>query len=121
MGQNWKNFLYMLPEKFSAKQLSEIPEFLKPGQIEVWTEMNLLEITLANGTITFEDMMDNLTGEADRRLLASMKITQVYACDYEESDSLKVQELMKCLLARTGGVLASDTEDFKPFLQAEEL
>lgn len=121
MGQNYKSFLYMLPQKITAKQLSIIPDFLSPKQIEVWTELNLLEITLADGTITFEDMMENLTGEADKALLASMQVEQVYVCDYEEADCVQVQELIKCLLKSAGGFLASDTEDFKPFLKAEEL
>ena len=65
------SFLYLLPEEISAKQLHDGLDFLEAKQLEVWTEINLLEVTADEGTITFEDMRDNL-GEEDSGTLAGM-------------------------------------------------
>lgn len=116
-----KNFLYLLPEEVSVKQMAETLAFLESRQIEVWTEINLMELTFSNGTLTLEDLTSELTGESDLTLLASMQMKQVFACDYEAADSGEVQKTMRCLTERFGGVFASDTEDFKPFLHIEEL
>ena len=104
-----------------AANLAKVLDFLEHRQIEIWTEVNLLELTFQAGTLTFEDMMPELTDEADLSLLADMGMKQVYACDYDAADAASVKKVMESLLACYGGILASDTEDFKPFLKPEEL
>ncbi len=119
--KEYKSFLYMLSENITAKELADKLAFMERETIEVWTEVNLLELTLENGTITFEDMMEDLSGAEDMVLLEKLKVKQVYACDYEASDAENVQKIMKCLLEAAGGFMASDTEDFEPFVKVEEL
>lgn len=116
-----RSFLYLLPERITASELAAALPFLAARQIEIWVEVNLLELSLAGSALTFEDLMPELTKEADLALLAEMGMGQVYACDYEASDAGEVGKIMECLLGRFGGILASDTEDFKPFLQPKEL
>lgn len=119
--KEYASFLYMLPEKLAAGELAATLDFIRKEAIEVWTEVNLLELTLQNGTLTFEDMQEELGSAEDEALLEQLGVKQVYTCDYETADSKEVQKIMACLLERSGGFLASDTEDFKPFLQAAEL
>ncbi len=116
-----QSFLYLLPEEIRVKELAEAITCCKKEQVEVWTDMNLLEISLENGSLVFEDIMDNLRGESDAALLSSMQISQVYACDYVSEDVSMVQKIMGELKGKFQGILASDTEDFKPFLELEEL
>ncbi len=119
--KEYRSFLYMLPVEAGAGKLAEALPFLERKSVEIWTEINLLEITLAGGTLTFEDMMPELCGKEDEQLLADMGVKQVYACDYEAKDAKEVQAIMKALTESFGGFLASDTADFKPFLEAGEL
>lgn len=119
--KEYASFLYMLPEKLAAGGLAEALDFIQKEAVEVWTEVNFLELTLQNGTLTFEDMQEELGSAADEALLKQLEVKQVYACDYETTDSKEVQKIMTCLLERAGGFLASDTEDFKPFLRVAEL
>lgn len=119
--KEYRSFLYMLPVEAKVKQLAEALDFLKREQVEIWTEVNLLELTLANGTLTFEDMMEELAGPEDARLLEEMEIKQVYACDYEAADAGEVQCILNVLTEKLGGRLASDTEDFRPFLETGDL
>lgn len=119
--RHFRSFLYMLPVEADVKQLAEVLDFLGREQIEIWTEVNLLELTLTNGTLTFEDMMAEMERPEDAALLREMEIKQVYACDYEAADALEVRHIMSALTEQLGGLLASDTEDFQPFLKLEEL
>lgn len=119
--KEYKSFLYMLPETITAKELADKLAFMERETIEVWTEVNLLELTLEKGTLTFEDMMEDLSGAEDVALLEELKVKQVYACDYEASDAENVQKIMQCLIEAVGGILASDTENFEPFMKVEEL
>ena len=110
------SFLYLLPEEISAKQLHDGLDFLEAKQLEVWTEINLLEVTADEGTITFEDMRDNL-GEEDSGTLAGMGMKKVYAVDYYLSDNGILRKVMETLISKFGGKIGSDTEDFQPFMK----
>lgn len=114
------SFLYMLPAMVNAGQLAEALSLDKKA-VELWMEANILEITLTNGTLTFEDMMEEMNGAEDAALLTELKIKQVYACDYEAADRDEVKRILQDLTEQFGGLLASDTEDFKPFLEVAEL
>lgn len=114
------SFLYLLPEEISAKQLHDGLDFLEAKQLEVWTELNLLEVTVDEGTITFEDMRDNL-GEEDTGILAGMGMKKVYAVDYYLSDNGILRKVMETLISKFGGKIGSDTEDFQPFVKANEI
>ena len=114
------SFLYLLPDEISAKQLHDGLDFLEAKQLEVWTELNLLEVTADEGTITFEDMRDNL-GEEDSGTLAGMGMKKVYAVDYYLSDIWILRKVMETLISKFGGKIGSDTEDFRPFIKLNEI
>ena len=114
------SFLYLLPEEISARQLHDVLDFLDAKQLEVWTELNLLEVTADEGTITFEDMRDNL-GEEDSGTLAGMGMKKVYAVDSYLSDNGILRKVMETLISKFGGKIGSDTENFQPFVKVSEL
>lgn len=115
------SFLCMLPEDIDVRRLSEALDFMAAEAVEIWTEINLMELTLKGGTMTFEDLMPDMQGEVDGKLLDELKVKQVYACDYEARDREEVRRIMEALTIKLGGFAASDTEDFRPFLQIGEL
>lgn len=115
-----RSVLFLLPEKVTAAELAGELTFLDRKQIEVWTDVNILELTFENGTLTFEDIMQDL-GAGDEALLSSIGKKQVYACDYLEEDREMVKKVMKILIEKYLGVIASDTEDFRPYLSLEDL
>lgn len=114
------SFLYLLPEDISAKQLHDGLDFLEAKQLEVWTELNLLEVTVDEGTITFEDMRDNLR-EEDFGTLAGIGMKKVYAVDYYLSDNGILLKVMETLISKFGGKIGSDTENFQPFVKVNEI
>ena len=115
------SFLYMLPAEADVRALAEALDFLDEAAVEIWTEINLMELTLLGGAMTFEDKMADMQGETDASLLAALQVKQVYACDYEARDREAVRRIMEELIEKLGGFIASDTEDFRPFLQPGEL
>lgn len=116
----YDSFLYLLPEQISAKEMLEKLDFLPADTLEVWTEVNLLEITTPSGTMTFEDLMKNLRKD-DLALLEKLSVKQVYACDYSKTDAALVQKIMTVLQTAFGGKLGSDTEDFEPYLAIKDI
>mgnify|MGYP007105426927 FL=1 len=117
-----KSFLYLLPEKHTAEELAQVltDAGFDKKKVEIWKEINLLELTLENGSVYVEDFEESLRKE-DEDILSGLGMQQVYSVTYPAEDAKSVKEIMQKWQASFGGKLGSDTEDFAPFLTIEEL
>lgn len=117
-----KSFLYLLPEKHMAEELAQVltDAGFDKKKVEIWKEINLLELTLENGSVYVEDFEESLRKE-DEDTLSGLGMQQVYSVTYPAEEAKSVREIMQKWMASFGGKLGSDTEDFAPFLTIEEL
>lgn len=117
-----KSFLYLLPEKHTAEELAQVltDAGFDKKKVEIWKEINLLELTLENGSVYVEDFEESLRKE-DEDTLSGLGMQQVYSVTYPAEDAKSIKEIMQKWQASFGGKLGSDTEDFAPFLTIEEL
>ncbi len=117
-----KSFLYLLPEKHTAEELAQVltDTGFDKKKVEIWKEINLLELTLENGSVYVEDFEESLRKE-DEDTLSGLGMQQVYSVTYLAEEAKSVREIMQKWMASFGGKLGSDTEDFAPFLTIEEL
>lgn len=117
-----KSFLYLLPEKHTAEELAQVltDAGFDKKKVEIWKEINLLELTLENGSVYVEDFEESLRKE-DEGTLSGLGMQQVYSVTYPAEEAKSVKEIMQKWQASFDGKLGSDTEDFAPFLTIEEL
>lgn len=117
-----KSFLYLLPEKHTAEELAQVltDTGFDKKKVEIWKEINLLELTLENGSVYVEDFEESLRKE-DEDTLSGLGMRQVYSVTYPAEEAKSVKEIMQKWMASFGGKLGSDTEDFAPFLTVSEL
>lgn len=117
-----KSFLYLLPEKHTAEELAQVltDAGFDKKKVEIWKEINLLELTLENSSVYVEDFEESLRKE-DEDTLSGLGMQQVYSVTYPAEEAKSVKEIMQKWMAFFGGKLGSDTEDFAPFLTIEEL
>ena len=117
-----KSFLYLFPEKHMAEELAQVltDTGFDKKKVEIWKEINLLELTLENGSVYVEDFEESLRKE-DEDTLSRLGMQQVYSVTYPAEEAKSVREIMQKWMASFGGKLGSDTEDFAPFLTIEEL
>lgn len=117
-----KSFLYLLSEKHTAEELAQVltDTGFDKKKVEIWKEINLLELTLENGSVYVEDFEESLRKE-DEDTLSGLGMQQVYSVTYPAEEAKSVKEIMQKWMASFGGKLGSDTEDFAPFLTIEEL
>ncbi len=117
-----KSFLYLLPEKHTAEELAQVltDAGFDKKKVEIWKEINLLELTLENGSVYVEDFEESLRKE-DEDTLSGLGMQQVYSVTYPAEEAKSIKEIMQKWQASFDGKLGSDTEDFAPFLTIEEL
>lgn len=116
----YRSFLYLMPEDTSAAAICEKLDFLPEDALEVWTELNIVEITVENRTITLESLIEELYDE-DLELLEKLSMKQLYTCEYAEEDRELMVKIMQTLTENFDGKFGSDTEDFEPFLSLAEI
>lgn len=107
-------FYYMIPESISAKELSELIRVAEEKQIEVWKELNLMEVVLEQDSLIFQDVREIFEDPLDLAFLEEHNIKSIYQISYEKQDESEVKRIMKELLQKAKGMIASDTDDFMP-------
>ena len=107
-------YYYMIPAKVEVKELSKVITTVSEKQIEIWKEINLMEIVLTGDSLIFEDAKSCFIDPLDLAFLKEHQIETIYQISFEQNDGKKVIEIFKELMQSQGGFLASDSEDFTP-------
>ena len=91
-------FYYMSPEIMNAKELSLCIQAVPQEQVEVWNELNLVEVVLENDSLIFQDARECFVDPLDQEFIDSRHIQTIYQISYDESDALSVKKVMRDIL-----------------------
>ena len=112
-----KEWLYMLPEDRTLREMYEVARACKEWEAEYWEEAKALEIAVPEaGSVDIECI------EAEEELLSYMrekKAEKVYAVTVVPEYWERARAVMQYLMAHLGGFFCGDTEDFKPEISRE--
>ena len=114
-------YYYMTPEQTDAKELTTLIKAVDEEKIDVWPELNLMEVVLDRDSLIFQDGRECFVDPFDLEFLEERKIQSIYVVSYEESDALKAKKVIKEILEAKGGFICSDTEDFEPMYTVETI
>ena len=114
-------YYYMLPTKADVKELSKVLTTVSEKQIEIWKEINLMEIVLTSDSLIFEDAKACFIDPLDLAFLKEYQIETIYQVSFEQNDGKKVIEIFKELMQSQGGFLATDSEDFTPIFTIKNI
>lgn len=112
-----KEWLYMLPEDRTLREMYEVARACREWEAEYWEEAKALEIAVPEaGSVDIECI------EAEEELLSYMrekKAEKVYAVTVMPEYWERARAVMQYLMAHLGGFFCGDTEDFKPEISKE--
>ena len=112
-----KEWLYMLPEDRTLREMYEVTRACREWEAEYWEEAKALEIAVPEaGSVDIECI------EAEEELLSYMrekKAEKVYAVTVVPEYWERARAVMQYLMAHLGGFFCGDTEDFKPEISKE--
>ena len=114
-------YYYKTPEQTDAKELTTLIKAVDEEKIDVWPELNLMEVVLDRDSLIFQDGRECFVDPLDLEFLDEHKIKSIYVVSYEESDTVKARKVIKEILEAKGGFLCSDTEDFEPIYTKETI
>lgn len=119
--KNILEFYYMTPEQTDAKELTMFIHSVDEEKVDVWPELNLLEVVLDSDSLIFQDGRECFVDPLDLQFIEEHNIKSIYVVSYEEGDSVKARQVIKEILETKGGFICSDTEDFEPMFTAETI
>ena len=114
-------FYYMTPEQTDAKELTMLIHSVDEEKVDVWTELNLMEVVLDSDSLIFQDGRECFVDPLDLEFIEERNVKSIYVVSYEEGDSVKARQVIKEILEAKGGFICSDTEDFEPMFTAETI
>ena len=112
--------LFMLRNDMKTQEIQHHIKCVTDEQIEVWPEIDLMEIVLEHDSLIFENMMDTFDTKEDIELLDSLKVKKVYSIIYNTLDFEQVKKVLLEIKNICDGFIASDTDDLEPMYEIED-
>lgn len=111
----YHELLYMTPVIVTAKEIASLLMDHKGIKLELWEEMNILEIELPSlNTVDIEPVEVNFLNSSDAAFVKNRGIRTIFAVTLKEDDLLSVKDCFHTIIERFSGFLCTDSEDFKP-------
>lgn len=107
-----RNWFYMNPLSVSVEDIKNVWE--QDYDVEIWSEMGIIEVTLTNGGIDIEAISTDRWDDYSKEYLNENSVNCVYAVSVTENGYEECMEAMKKLCGIKGGWFAADTDDFVP-------
>ncbi len=110
------DWFYMTPSEINAKSIAQLIEAECHTPVDLWEEMNILQIELSNKVIVdFEPMSIDFKDELDMAFINNRNIKTIFAV-YIASGILEdeLKSILKVMFNQWNGFLCADSQDFKP-------
>ncbi|MGB4660852.1 MAG: hypothetical protein WBI07_16905 [Mobilitalea sp.] len=109
------DILYMTPSEIRAKDIAELLQNVEGVKVELWNEMNVLEIGLANdNSVDMEPLDIDFKDPSDISFIRNREIKTIFALTLNDDDLDAVETLFEKIVDKYSGFLCADTADFYP-------
>ena len=111
-------WLYMNPTKVSVKEIAAGLLDLESVKTQVWEAAGVLEIELTEAkSIDIEQTQVDLRDEYSNEFLQSHQVEALFYVTIDPENYEAVEQIMKTVVAQTGGFFCGDTENFEPVVK----
>lgn len=115
INKNIIDLLYMTPSLVQAKDIAETFYNVKGITVQLWEEMNVLELELSNqNSIDFEPLSLHFKDPKDAAFIKEQNIQSAFLINLVESDLNSLLPYFQQLTDRFSGFVCADSADFTP-------
>ncbi len=113
--KNYIDLFYMTSSEVRAKDLAEVMQNTPGITVELWDEMNVLELELSNqNSVDFEPVAPSFSDPSDAAFIKNRNIKTIFAVNLCEDDINTLIPIFEKLIDQYLGFLCADSADFKP-------
>lgn len=115
--QLFLDLYYMTPSEVQAKDIAALLSDAQNITVELWSEMNVLELELPNrNTVDFEPVSVDFKDPSDKAFVKNRNIRTIFGINLAEGDLNTVKNLFGLIINQFSGFLCTDSSDFQPIL-----
>lgn len=120
--QEITDWFYMTPNEVTAKMISNLLQSKSNVVVDLWEEMNILQIELPNKlTVDFEPIIINFKDPSDAAFVENRNIKTIFEVTMEEAVLHEMKELLRLIFQEWDGFLCADSDDFQPIYGKSDL
>lgn len=109
------NWIYMTPQVINARMIADILNSKTNLEVDIWEELDVLEVELSNESIVdFEPMDTNFKDSSDAAFVKNREIKTIFAVTIDDGALKETKAIMKLIIQDLGGFLCADSVDFNP-------
>lgn len=113
--KNYIDLLYMTPCEVKARDIALLLQDMKGISIQLWNEMNILELEFQNGnSIDFEPLKASFKAPSDAAFIEKHRIKTIFAVSLCEADLPAAVSCFEKIAINYSGFLCADSKDFTP-------
>lgn len=113
--KQYVDLLYMTPSKITAKDIASLFGETFGLTIELWAEMDVLELILPNqNSVDFEPADITFKNSSDAAFVKNRGISTIYYISLCQEDIPEVIPYFEQLVNQFSGFVCADSEDFTP-------
>jgi hypothetical protein len=113
--KHYIDLFYMTPREVSAADIAGLLGISREITVELWAEMNVMELLLPNGnSVDLEATMIDLSNSSDAAFVKNRDIQTIFAIAVCEEDLPLAVPYFEQLVAEFSGFVCADSEDFTP-------
>ena len=100
---------FLISQEILVSELAALlPDYQE--KIEIWTELDLMEVTLTNDALVFEEAAEDFESQEDRAYFSEHNIQKVYAMTYDVLDAEEVKQILTTLQYTVVGRICKEDE-----------
>lgn len=108
-------WFYMSPFEINASMIAELSKEVKFGETELWAELNVLELILAEKSgADFAMLINSFEDECDMDFIVDRGIKSIFAVTFNNCTLEDFKPFVQHLLEKWKGIFCADTFDFNP-------
>lgn len=113
--KNYIDLLFMTPSEVTAKDIAALLQNSKGITLQLWEEMNVLELELPNGnSVDFESLDPGFKDPSDAAFVKNRNIRTIFAMNLCDSDLMTVTPYFDLIVEKFSGFVCADSADFTP-------
>lgn len=113
--KSYIDLLYMTPSEITAKDMSLVLQDNKGLTIQLWEEMNVLELELSSeNPIDFESLEVNFKDPSDASFVRNRNIKTIFSISICEDDLKAMLPYFEQIIQKFSGFVCADSIDFTP-------
>ncbi len=113
--KKYLDLFYMSPMELSAREIAFLLKDSKELSIELWEEMNILEIELPNeNSLDFEPLEASFQSPSDAAFIKNRNIKTIFAINLDEADLDTAIPYFDQIVQEYSGFFCADSDDFTP-------